>query len=223
MPNDETLPVIVFGVGQIADVARVYLEQAGVQVAGFTVDAEFFDETVHAGLPVTPWNELEAAAPPSSTRLFCPISYRRVNAFRKAKFEEGKARGYQFASFIHHTCINNASAIGENCFILENNVLQPFSEVGDNVVLWSGNHIGHHSRIGDHCFLASQVVISGGVEVGPRCFLGVNATVGDNLTLGEGVVVGAGALVLQNLAAESVVAAKGTEVSRVPSSRLRGL
>jgi sugar O-acyltransferase (sialic acid O-acetyltransferase NeuD family) len=217
------MPVAVFGVGQIADVARTYLEQVGFRVCGFTVDDGFTDEVEHAGLPVIPWKQLEASAPPSSTRLFCPISYRRVNTVRKAKFEEGKARGYRFVSFVHPNCVNNASAIGENCLILENNVLQPFSRIGDNVVLWSGNHIGHHSTIGDHCFLASHVVVSGGVQMGPRCFLGVNATIGDNVTLGEAVVVGAGALVLRDLAAESVIAARGSEVSSVPSSRLRGL
>ena len=38
---------------------------------------------------------------------------------------------------------------GENCFILEDNTMQPFVVIGDNVTLWSGNHIGHHARIGD--------------------------------------------------------------------------
>jgi len=219
---DENSPVIIFGVGQIADVAQVYLEQAGTKVVGFTVDEGFSNEKTHAGLPVIPWNELESAAPPSSVKLFCPISYRRMNIIRKARFEEGKARGYQFFSFVHSNCVNNAGYIGENCFILENNVLQPFSNIGDNTILWSGNHIGHHSTIGNHCFLASHVVISGGVTIGDRCFLGVNATVGDNVALGEGVLVGAGALVLKDLAAESVVASRATEVSPIPSSRLRG-
>jgi hypothetical protein len=64
--HDQNRPVIVFGVGQIADVARVYLEQAGISVEGFTVDAEFNAETVHAGLPVHVWDALEHSAPPSS-------------------------------------------------------------------------------------------------------------------------------------------------------------
>jgi sugar O-acyltransferase (sialic acid O-acetyltransferase NeuD family) len=214
--------VVIFGVGQVADVARAYLEQAGHRVAAFTVDEGFGDGEAHAGLPVVPWSALEATFPPASARLFCPISYRQVNALRKAKYLEGRARGYRFLSFVHANCVNNAQSIGENCFILENNVLQPFTRIGDNVVLWSGNHIGHHSVIGDHSFLASHVVVSGGVTIGPRCFLGVNATVGDNLKLGEGVVVGAGALVLKDLPDESVVGARASEISSVPSSRLRG-
>ena len=213
---------MIFGTGQIADVARVYLEQAGVQICGFTVDDLFVTEAQHDGLPVVPWSTLAANYPPDAIRLFCPISYRKVNTIRKAKFEQGKSLGYNFISFIHGNCVNNSHSVGENCFILENNVLQPFSKIGNNVVLWSGNHIGHHSSIGDHCFLASHVVISGGVTIGSRSFLGVNATVGDNTTIGEAAVVGAGALVLRDLPSESVIAAHASEISPVPSSRLRG-
>ena len=199
------------------------MEQAGHHVVAFTVDEEFSDADTHDGLPVLSWRTLEAVAPPHAIRLFCPISYRKVNEVRKAKYLEGKARGYHFISFVHESCVNNAQSIGENCFILENNVLQPFTRVGDNVVLWSGNHIGHHSTIGDHCFFASHVVVSGGVRIGPRCFIGVNATIGDNRALGEGVVVGAGSLVLSDVPDEGVIAAHGTDISNVPSSRLRGL
>jgi len=221
--NDKDLPVIIFGVGQIADVARFYLEQGGMKVAAFTVDDGFSDEKFHAGLPVLAWNDLESSAPPSSTLLFCPISYRRMNLLRKERFQEGKARGYQFTSFVHPNCVNNSASIGENCLILENNILQPFSTIGDNTILWSGNHIGHHSTIGEHCFLASQIVVSGGVHIGARCFVGVNATIGDNLSIGEAVAIGAGALVLRDLPSESVVAERGSEISPIPSSRLRGI
>jgi sugar O-acyltransferase (sialic acid O-acetyltransferase NeuD family) len=221
--DENPLPLVIFGIGQIADVARVYVEQAGHRVVAFTVDQGFITSDTHDGLPVLNWSALETEAPPDAVRLFCPISYQQVNNLRKTKYLDGKARGYRFISFIHPSCWNNAQSIGENCFILENNILQPYSRIGDNVVLWSGNHIGHHSTIGDHCFLASHAVVSGGVKIGPRCFIGVNAAIADNRVLGEGVVVGAGALVLRDVPDEGVVAARGTEMSNVPSSRLRGL
>ncbi len=49
--------------------------------------------------------------------------------------------------------------IGDNCFILEDNTIQPFTSIGNNVVLWSGNHIGHHSVIKDHVSFTSHVVL----------------------------------------------------------------
>jgi UDP-3-O-[3-hydroxymyristoyl] glucosamine N-acyltransferase len=95
--------------------------------------------------------------------------------------------------------------VGDNCFILENNVIQPFVRVGNNVTLWSGNHIGHHSTIGDHCFISSHVVISGSCEIGENCFLGVNATVRDNVKLGPFVVASSGAILMEDCPERTVV------------------
>lgn len=67
--------------------------------------------------------------------------------------------------------------IGENCFIFEDNTIQPFVTIGDNRVLWSGNHVGHNPTVGDHVFVTSQVVISGACTIGDNSFLGVNATI----------------------------------------------
>jgi acyl-[acyl carrier protein]--UDP-N-acetylglucosamine O-acyltransferase len=66
--------------------------------------------------------------------------------------------------------------IGENCFIFEDNTIQPFVRIEDNVILWSGNHIGHHSTIKSHNFISSHVVVSGQCTIEPNCFIGVNST-----------------------------------------------
>jgi acetyltransferase-like isoleucine patch superfamily enzyme len=104
----------------------------------------------------------------------------------------------------------------ENCFILEDNTIQPFARVGTNVTLWSGNHIGHHSTIEDDVFIASHVVVSGGVRIGQGSFVGVNVTLRDHVTVGQKCILGAGALVLEDLPDFSVVAPRGTERSSVP-------
>jgi UDP-3-O-[3-hydroxymyristoyl] glucosamine N-acyltransferase len=115
----------------------------------------------------------------------------------------------------------NDGRIGDNCFIFEDNTIQPFVTIGSNVTLWSGNHIGHHSTIKDHCFIASHVVVSGGVEIGECTFIGVNATLRDHIKIGERCVIGAGALLLADAEPEGVYIGAGTERSKVPSSRLR--
>ena len=77
-----------------------------------------------------------------------------------------KKRGYRFANFVSQKSnIFNDNNIGENCMILENNVIQPFVKIGNNVTIWSGNHIGHHSVIEDNTFISSHVVISGRVKI----------------------------------------------------------
>jgi UDP-3-O-[3-hydroxymyristoyl] glucosamine N-acyltransferase len=110
--------------------------------------------------------------------------------------------------------------IGENCFIFEDNTIQPFVKVGNNVVLWSGNHIGHNSTIQDHCFLSSHVVISGFCDVGEYSFLGVNSTVINNISIGKNCFVGAGVLIQKDVPPGSVLQAISTEISKVRSLRL---
>ena len=159
--------VVIFGAGQIAEVAKTYIDAHGPigSLASPSISAYLGAETFH-GLPVVAWERLEQHFPPHSIALLGPLSYRRINEFRRDRHLEGKARGYRFASFVHPASHVYTAEIGENCFILENNVIQPFVRIGDGVIIWSGNHVGHHAVIGDYCFLASQVGLGGGVQVG---------------------------------------------------------
>ncbi len=216
--------VVLFGTGQIAEVARAYLEWEGShRIVAHSVHRDYREAETKDNLPIVAWEDLETIYPSGQVSLFAPLSYKGVNAARRAVFEDGLARGYEFISFVHPAAHHYDTPIGRNAFILEANVIQPYARIGDNCILWSGNHIGHHSQIGDHVFLASHVVISGAVTVGARCFFGVNATVRDNVTLGEACVVGAGGLVTKDLPDRAVVPGAKTEIARVTSDRLKGI
>ena len=98
--------------------------------------------------------------------------------------------------------------VGDNCFILEDNTIQPFAKIGNNVTLWSGNHIGHDSTIEDHCFIASHVVVSGHVRVGTRSFIGVNATLRNTITIAPESIIGAGAVIMKDTRPKGVYLAE---------------
>jgi sugar O-acyltransferase (sialic acid O-acetyltransferase NeuD family) len=145
-----------------------------------------------------------------------------MNDLRKVKFLEAKRLGYQLVSYVssHSTILNN-SQIGENCFILEDNTIQPSVIIGNNVTLWSGNHIGHHSIIHDHVFISSHVVVSGGVVVEESCFIGVNATLRDHIVIGSKTLIGAGAIIMKSTDPLSVFAPRPTEMRDIRSDQLR--
>lgn len=217
--------LIIFGAGDIAQLASYYFRNdSDYEVVGFCVDRPYRSSDVFEGLPLVAFDEMEQLFPPAEHSLFVALSYANLNGLRREKYLAGKKLGYVFASYVSsRATILNDGQIGENCFILEDNTVQPFARIGDNVTLWSGNHIGHHSIIGDHCFLASHVVISGGVQIGEQCFIGVNATVRDHVKLGERCVIGAGALILADADPQGVYMGTATERSRVPSGRLKKL
>lgn len=216
--------VLVFGAGAFAQVARCYMTRdGGHDVVAFTVDPEHVGEGECDGLPVVPFDQVERTHPPGDFAIFIAVGFRKVNRARAEVFQRCKDKGYELISYVNSKAVIwDAPRVGENCFILENNVIQPFVSIGDDVVLWSGNHVGHHVTIGDHCFISSHVVLSGGVKVGDHSFLGVNATVRDHVTIGPSNVIGAGALILEDTPEGAVYAPKGTERSAVPSHRLRG-
>jgi len=198
--------IIIFGNGQIASVGYSYLlHDSKHEVVAFTVDNKFINETYLFGLPVVPFDNIESLYPPDQYKMLIMVSYKKVNQLRAQKFKEAKIKGFKFITYIHSKAsIWPDLEIGENCFIMEQNVIQPFVSIGDNVIIWSGNHIGHHTTIHDHCFISSHVVVSGSSVIKPYCFLGVNSTIRDGVTVAEKNVVGAGALVLKNTGIKDV-------------------
>lgn len=215
--------LVLFGKEETADVIDFYFTQdSGYEVAAFTVDGSYVTESSHAGRPVVPFEELERHYPPEQYRLFIAVGFQKMNAVRAAKFEQGRAKGYGFASYVSSKAsVWPGFEAKENTFIMEDNTIQPFVAIGADTILWSGNHVGHHARIGDHCFVSSHVVISGRVGVGDYSFLGVNSTIRDGIKLGEATLVGAGCLVLADTEAETVLTAPAAEARRISSRKLR--
>lgn len=217
--------VTIFGASEIAEIAHFYLlHDSPYRPVAFTVDAAYLNADTFCGLPVVPFEEMQQRFPPPDHSMLVALSYAKVNALRAVKCAQAKAKGYSLVSYVSSkACVWPGLQVGENCFILEDNTIQPFVAIGNNVTLWSGNHIGHHARIRDNCFIASHAVISGGVTVGENCFIGVNATIRDHVTIGKNCVIGAGALILDHAEENGVYMGAATQRSRVPSSRLRGI
>lgn len=215
--------VILFGIGQVADVAYFYLKNDSPhEVVAFTVDREYIKETEHLSLPVVPFEEIKQKYPPSAYSMFVPVAYTKINKLRAEKYAAAKGMGYSFISYVSSKAtVWPGLTIGENCFILENNVIQPFVKIGNDVILWSGNHIGHHATIMDHCFIASHVVVSGSVIIQPYCFLGVNATLRDNITIARECVIGAGALILRDTEEQGIYAGQPAVKHARKSSELK--
>lgn len=192
--------VIIFGVKDLAQLACYYLtNDSNHQVVAFSVDRDYLPpDRLFEGLPVVSFEEVEKLYEPAEFCFFAPISYRNMNRLRAKKYWEIKNKGYQFINYISSRATVLTDRIGDNCFILEDNTLQPCTKIGNDVILWSGNHIGHHTEIKDHVFVSSHVVIAGRCIIEPFCFLGINATVRDNITMAKGSLVGMSASIARD-------------------------
>ena len=214
--------LVIFGIGDIAKLAHYYFSlDSNYEVTAFTVDKQFMDGDVFQGLPVVDFKEIVDRFPPATHKMFIAISYAKMNRIRAQKYFKVKDMGYQLATYISSRCtfLTN-KPVGDNCFILEDNTIQPFVEIGSNVTLWSGNHIGHETIIEDHCFISSHVVVSGHVHIHEYCFIGVNATLRNSITIAPETLVGAGAIIMRDTVAKGVYLPQRAELFRKKSDEI---
>ncbi len=214
--------VVIVGAGETAEIAYEYFTyDSPHRIVAFSVEQEYLQKETMHGLPVVALEKLKDSFPPSKYKIFVAISSTKLNRVRTRLYHKMKENGYSFVSYISsRSFVWRNVEIGENCFIFEDNTIQPFVKIGNNCILWSGNHIGHNTIIRDNCFIASHVVISGFCEIGENCFLGVNSTVINNIKIEKDCFIGAGALIQKNTEEGMVYQAGDTKPSKVSSLRL---
>ncbi len=92
--------------------------------------------------------------PPADHYVFVAIGYGKMNRLRAEKFAAVKTLGYECARYVSSKAFTwPGLTMGENAFIMEANVVQPFASIGANTIIWSGNHIGHHAGSETTAFL----------------------------------------------------------------------
>jgi sugar O-acyltransferase (sialic acid O-acetyltransferase NeuD family) len=213
--------LVIIGDGEFARIAHEYFSHDSPHtVVGFAVERDFLKSTEYLGLPVVPFEEIENHFNPGEHRAFVAITYTQLNRVRARLYSEAKLKGFEFVSYISSRAFawRNAS-IGENVFVFENNVIQPFSEIGNNVILWSGNHIGHRTIIEDHCYLASHIAVSGYCRIQEYCFVGVNVTIADHVTIARDCFIGAGSVIAKDTEPGKVYYAAPAMPAKVGSLR----
>jgi sugar O-acyltransferase (sialic acid O-acetyltransferase NeuD family) len=213
--------VIIFGVLDTAELAHFYLtHDSEHEVVAFCVNQEYLKETQFKELPVVAFEDVEQFFSPDEFHFFAPMTGKNMNRNREKIYLEAKAKGYRFISYVSSKATTFGNQIGENCFILEDNTIQPFTTIGNNCVFWSGNHIGHHGTIKDHVFFTSHVVLSGHCVVESYSFFGVNATIRDYMTIAEGTLVAMAAAITKPTEAWGVYVGNPAEKKAVPSYKV---
>lgn len=222
MTEGSNKSLVIVGAGETALLAYEYFtHDSEYEVVAFSVNEAFITETEINGLPVVALEQVQSQFSPSEVEAFVAFGSGRLNRDRMKMYQLMKDKGYVLASYISSKAfVWRGVEIGENCFILEDNTLQPFVKVGNNVTLWSGNHLGHRTSVADHCFISSHCVISGYCEIKSACFLGVNCTVENNVTIEKDCFIGARSLIQKSTVEKGVYQEKQTELARVNSHRL---
>lgn len=212
----KTKKAILFGTSGQAEVMAYLLNiDSEFEVVAFTSTSDYIDSNEIYGKPLVPFENIEKAYNPDEYEMHIAIGYNDRNKTRTKFYEQAKKKGYKLLTYISSKCTNYAKLIGDNCFIFEDNTIQPLVEIGNNCILWSGNHIGHHSKIENNVFISSHVVISGHCKIGSYSFLGVNSTIRDSIEIAEDTLLGAGCLIVKNTIKNKTYI--GTKASLIPT------
>ncbi|MBS4774068.1 MAG: acetyltransferase [Proteobacteria bacterium] len=198
--------LIIIGVGETANLAYEYFTlDSDYEVAAFAVNREYRREDTFRNCPVVDFEDIEKLFPPADFEVFVAMGSGELNYARTRMYQQTKNKGYRLASYVSSRAfVWHNVKIGENCFILEGNTLQPFTSVGNNVVMWSGNHLGHQSVVRDNCFITSHVVISGYCEIGHNTFIGVNASIADNVKIAPDNFIAMGCVINKSTKENSI-------------------
>jgi sugar O-acyltransferase (sialic acid O-acetyltransferase NeuD family) len=209
--------IVIFGTGELAQRIFFYLKDSDDQVMAFCANKSKIDKEVLLDFPVVAFENIEEKFPPSEFSMFIALAYSEMNKKRTKFFDEAKNKGYELYSFIHpSTKIWDEFEMGENCFILANNVIQPFVKLGNNVLIGSNNLISHNTTIGDNCFITSNVTMGGHITMGKNCFVGLSATINQRIKIGNECIVGAGTIISKDINDKEVYAENSSK--KLPQS-----
>lgn len=192
--------LVIVGDGNFGQMAYKYFTHDSMyKVVGFAVEKQFRTRDTLFNLPIVNFEEIENHFSNKDHNIFVAITFVQLNQARTRLYLTSKTKGYKIASYISPKASCFGASIGENVFILEYNVIQPFAEIGNNVIFMGNtNWIGHHTIIRDNCFISSHVAIAGCSEVGENCFVGINSSIADYIKIAKNCFICMGSVVTKS-------------------------
>lgn len=218
--------VIIFGIGENAQLFKFYLENDSeykdeYEVVAFTLDNKYIEKDIFMELPLIPFEKIENFYTPNDYYCFVALGYKDMNGLRENKFLEVKKKGYKTMNYISSkACVYSDLDIGENNFIMDNQVIQPFVKIGNNNVFYGGGVVSHHSVIGDNCFFGAGVVIAGGTIVKNNCFFGVNSVISGKTIIEYKTFISAGGRISKNTKQNGVYITESSKSYKIDSTEI---
>jgi len=192
--------IVIFGCNDFAELVKFYFDNdSDYEVTGFVIDNDYHTVDTFLDLPLIKTDDLESTFPKEEYSLFVAVGYSKMNRIREQKINEFRRMGYYLVNYISSSCTRWSDlVIEDNCFIMENVILQKNVKLGSGVIIWAGTCIGHDSVLHDNVFISLNATLSGNTVVKDKSFIGANATIKDDVLIEESTLVGAGSYISNN-------------------------
>lgn len=181
--------LLIYGIGRLAEYASfVFEHDSEYEIIGSCMEKEYLQKNKIQDTGTKVYEEIQDLLLKEDHYLFIAVGN---NLVRERIYSNAKERGIRMATYISSKASTWPNLeTGDNCFIGEGSVIQPFSKIGSNSILF-GARLGHHTVIGDHTLLSGPT-IGGNVKIGDYTFIGLNAVVLQNLDIGPKNIIGMG-------------------------------
>ena len=201
----KTSKIVIYGVGSFADYAGYLFENdSNYEVVGYCMEQSYLEKNKSIKRKITTFENLEDTFSMEETYIFIAIGN---NLIRERIYNMAKSKGYHFGTYISSQAITWENLkVGENSFIGEGCVIQPFVTIGDNTIIII-SEIGHHCVIGNNVLLSGST-LGGNVKVGNVSYVGMGAVVKQKIYIEEKNIIGMGCVIDRNTESNSVYTAK---------------
>lgn len=200
--------LVIYGIGKFAQyVSYVFAKDSPYEICGFCIESTIKSKNTSDlfGLPLVNFEKLEENFPPEEFHLFIAVGN---NLIRERLFTQARNRHYSMANYIStKASVWENLQCGENVFIDEGTMLQPFVKIGDSSILFACS-IGHHTSVGSHCLL-SVTTTGGNVSIGDFSFIGMNSVIKQDTSIGEKNIIGMGCAIDKNTVPGAVYTTQG--------------
>ncbi|EAI8629103.1 acetyltransferase [Campylobacter lari] len=215
--------LIIIGAGETASLAYEYFtNDSDYNIIAFAISEKFIldNQNMFLNLPLISLENLQNIFNRYDYEIFVAISGDKLGYYRKSIYDFLKNKGYKFASYISsNSFVWKNVEIGENCFIMPNNVLHPFCKIGNNVIIWGSNDIGHRSIIRDHCCITSNVVVAGYCDIGEHTFIGINSSISDGLKIAKDNFITLGSTITSNTCENKIYRGNPARALKIPAKK----
>lgn len=199
--------LFIYGIGRLAEYASyVFAIDSDYDVKGYCMEKVYLQKHQPKDSEIKVYEEIFELLQKENYFLFIAVGN---NLLRERIYKVAKVNGFKMATYISSKASTWPNLeTGENCFIDEGCVLQPFITIEDNTILFT-SQIGHHTRIGKHVLISGSKT-GGNVHIGNHCYIGLNASIKQNLKISNNCVIGMGCIIEKNISTPSVYTHKGT-------------
>lgn len=191
--------LVIFGDTQFAERLSKYIFLEGVdRVCAFTQEERFMTRTEINGIPVIPFEKLEATLKEDFS-VILGIGYTKMNTLRAKLYNLCKEAGYEVGSYISSKALVYTDEIGEGTFVCPGVVIGPDCKLGKGNYIASSAVLTHDNTLGDFNFVSTNAVFGGFAKIENNCFIGLHSTIKDDVTIASGNLIGASANVLKSI------------------------